>query len=93
VAVHQGQLSVDVDQADLRTVLAQIDQQAGIAIVLTETAATVVSAQFAGLNLDDGLRQLLWRAAVNYLLMYLTFRTPLASTSIFFRVELLHTGA
>jgi hypothetical protein len=70
VAVRQGQLSVDTDQADLRTVSAQIGQQAGIAIVLSQTVAAVLSAQFAGLALDDGLRQSLRRAAVNCLLVY-----------------------
>jgi hypothetical protein len=70
VTAQDGQLSVDVHQADIRAVLAQIGAQAGVRIVWAQPAAREVSARFAGVELDAGLRQLLRLAALNYLLLY-----------------------
>jgi hypothetical protein len=70
VTAHDGRLSVDVHQVDIRAVLAQIGAQAGVRIVWAQPAAREVSARFAGVELDAGLRHLLRLAALNYVLLY-----------------------
>ena len=70
VDAQHGQLSVDVHQADIGAVLAQIGAQAGVRIVLAPPAARAVSAQFSGVELDAGLRHLLQLAALSYLIRY-----------------------
>jgi hypothetical protein len=70
VVVHQGQLSVDVQAADLGEVLAQIGRQAGLRIVAGPSAGTRVSARFAGVALDEGLRRLLRLASLSHLFRY-----------------------
>ena len=70
ITVHDGQLSVDVHQAEIGAVLAQIGAQAGVRIVLAPPAARQVSAQFSGVELDAGLRHLLRLAALSYLIRY-----------------------
>ena len=59
VAVHDGRLSVDVQEADLAEVLAHIGRQAGIRISAGPSAGKRVSASFTGVALEDGLRRLL----------------------------------
>jgi hypothetical protein len=70
VAAHDGQLSVDVHQAEIGAVLAQIGAQAGVRIVWAQPAARQVSAQFSGVELDAGLRHLLRLAALSYVMRY-----------------------
>src|SRR5262245_58908719 len=70
VTVHDGQLSVDVHQADMSAVLAQIGAQAGVRIVWAQPTTRTVSAQFAGVELEAGLRHLLRLAALSYLMQY-----------------------
>jgi hypothetical protein len=70
VAAHDGRLSVDVHQADIGAVLAQIGAQAGVRIVWAQPAARAVSAQPSGVELDAGLRHLLRLAALSYVMRY-----------------------
>lgn len=70
IVAHDGQLSVDVHQAEIGAVLAQIGAQAGVRIVLAPPAARQVSAQFSGVELDAGLRHLLRLAALSYVMRY-----------------------
>ena len=70
VAVHQGRLSVNLWEADLGEVLAQIHQQAGISIRVSPSPAPRLSVQFTDLALDDGLRHLLQLASQNYAMHY-----------------------
>jgi hypothetical protein len=70
VAAHDGRLSVDVHQADIGAVLAQIGAQAGVRIVWAQPAARAVSAQLSGVELDAGLRHLLRLAALSYVMRY-----------------------
>ncbi len=48
VVVQQGQLSVDLWEADVEEVLAQIGQQAGIRIMVSPSAEEKISMQFTG---------------------------------------------
>ena len=70
ISAHDGQLSVDVHQAEIGAVLAQIGAQAGVRIVWAPPAARQVSAQFSGVELDAGLRHLLRLAALSYVMRY-----------------------
>src|SRR5262245_37579437 len=70
VTVHDGQLSVDVHQAEIGAVLAEIGAQAGVRIVWAQPAARQVSAQLAGVELEAGLRHLLRLAALSYVMLY-----------------------
>lgn len=70
VTVEQGRLSVDLRQADMQTVLAHIGEQAGIAIFVGSMDRRTISAQFAGVDLEQGLRRLLRLASLDYLLLY-----------------------
>jgi hypothetical protein len=70
ITAHDGQLTVDVHRADIGAVLAQIGAQAGVRIVWTQPVAREVSAQFAGVELEAGLRHLLRLAALSYLMLY-----------------------
>jgi hypothetical protein len=70
VAVQQGRLSVDLWEADLGDVLAQIRQKAGIPIIVSPNAGKSISAQFTGVALEPGLRRLLQLAAQSYAIRY-----------------------
>jgi hypothetical protein len=59
IAVHQGQLSVDLQDAAVGEVLAQIAHQAGITILAGLSAEKRVSIQCADIALEAGLRRLL----------------------------------
>jgi type II secretory pathway component GspD/PulD (secretin) len=86
VTVHQGRLSVDLWEADLREVLAQIHQQAGIPIRVSPGPAHTVSVQFTDVVLDHGLRQLLRLASRSYAMRYApgpTGEVTLAEVQVF----------
>jgi len=70
ITVQQGRLSVDLRGADIRPVLAQIGEQAGVDIVFSQTSARKVSAQFANVELEEGLRRLLKLASLSYIVLY-----------------------
>jgi type II secretory pathway component GspD/PulD (secretin) len=70
VSVARGRLSVDLRRADLHEVLAQIAQQAAIPIVVDVAGRRTISAQFADLELDIGLRRLLQLASLNHTILY-----------------------
>ena len=70
ITAQHGRLSVDVHQADIGAVLAQIGAQAGVRIVFAQPAARAVSAQLSGVELDAGLRHLLRLAALSYVMRY-----------------------
>jgi hypothetical protein len=70
VAVHQGRLSVDLWEADLGEVLAQIHQQAGISIRVSPGSEPTVSVQFTDVVLDQGLRRVLQLASRSYAMRY-----------------------
>src|SRR5918996_1648953 len=56
--------------ADLGEVLAQIGQQAGIRISAGPSAGKKVSARFADVELEEGLRRLLRLASLSHLFLY-----------------------
>jgi hypothetical protein len=70
VAVQQGQLSVDLWEADVREVFAQIEQKAGIPIIMSPSAGEKISVQFTGITLEQGLRRLLQQASRSYVILY-----------------------
>jgi hypothetical protein len=70
VAVQQGQLSVNVQEADMGEVLAQIGEQAGFRVRLAFGAGRRISAQVASVELEEGLRHLLRLAGLNHAILY-----------------------
>jgi hypothetical protein len=70
VVVHQGRLSVDLWEADLGEVLAQIHQQTGISIRVSQSPVQTLSIQFTDVPLDQGLRRLLQLASQSYAMRY-----------------------
>jgi len=59
VTVSEGSLSVDLREAPVREVLTMIGRQAGLRVRIDAKATRMVSAQFTGMALDQGLRRLL----------------------------------
>lgn len=70
VAIHEGEISVDLRAAQIREVLTLIGQQAGLRIYFDEAANGLVDAQFSGLALDQGLRRLLRAASLSHTFLY-----------------------
>jgi type II secretory pathway component GspD/PulD (secretin) len=70
VVVQEGRLSVDFQEADLGEVLAQIGRQAGIRISSGPSSGKRVSARFAGVELEDGLRRLLRAVSLSHSFLY-----------------------
>ena len=70
VVVHEGRMSVDLWEADLGEVLAQIHQQTGISIRVSPSPAQTLSIQFTDVALDQGLRRLLQLASRSYAMFY-----------------------
>ena len=70
VVVHEGRLSVDVQEADLGEVLAQVGRQAGIRISSGPSSGKRVSARFTGVELEDGLRRLLRAVSLSHSFLY-----------------------
>jgi hypothetical protein len=70
VAVHEGELSVDLRAAQMRDVLAMIGRQAGLRVHIDAATNGRIDAQFTGMALDQGLRRLLRAASVSYTLLY-----------------------
>src|SRR5918911_3859303 len=70
VTVRHGQLSVDLREAELREVFAEIGRQAGIRMALGPSAGERISAQFSGVELEAGIRRLLRLASLNYVILY-----------------------
>jgi hypothetical protein len=79
VHVHQGRLSVDLWNAEVSKVLAQLGQAAGVLITGSPTSGARVSAQFTDVELEVGLRRLLRLAALNYAIRYAQETTGVAS--------------
>jgi hypothetical protein len=71
VAVHEGEISVDLHAAQIQEVLALIGQQAGLRVYFDDAANGIVHAQFRGIALDQGLRRLLRAASLSYTLLYI----------------------
>lgn len=80
VVIHQGQLTVNLQEEQLSGVLARIGQQAGKFRVVGLGADTRVSAHFASVPLEHGLRQLLQRAGLSHAILY--FQTSTGAMSI-----------
>jgi hypothetical protein len=70
ITVHQGRLSVHLQEADVRDVLTAIGQQAGITILADLRPGIRVSTHFSGMVLDEGLRHLLRRASLSSTMVY-----------------------
>lgn len=70
VEVQQGRLSVDLWEADVEEVLAQIGQKASIPIIVSPSAGETISMQFMGVALEQGLRRVLQRASRSYAMLY-----------------------
>jgi hypothetical protein len=61
---------VDLQEADMETVLAQIGQQTSIRMSSGPSAGKKVSARFSGVELEEGIRRLLRSASLNHVFMY-----------------------
>src|SRR4051794_37324040 len=72
VVVQAGRLSVDLQEADLGEVLAQIGRQAGIRVSSGPSSGKRISARFAGVELEEGLRRLLRLASLSHSVLYAT---------------------
>ena len=70
VGVQEGRLSVDVQEADLGEVLTQVGRQAGIRISSSPSSGKRVSARFASVELEEGLRRLLRLASLSHIFLY-----------------------
>jgi hypothetical protein len=70
MAVHQGRLSVRLQDAELGDVLAAIARQAGITIRGDPRPGRRVSTQFSGIPLNEGLRRLLRLASLSSTMVY-----------------------
>jgi hypothetical protein len=70
VVVQSGQLAVDLQEADLGEVLAQIGRQAGIRISSGPSSGKRISVRFAGIELEEGLRRLLRLASLSHIFLY-----------------------
>ena len=70
VAVQQGQLSVDLWEADVKEVFAQIGQKTGLPIIMSPNAGEKISVQFTGVTLEQGLRRILQQASRSYVMLY-----------------------
>jgi type II secretory pathway component GspD/PulD (secretin) len=70
VVVQAGRLSVNLQEADLAEVLAQIGRQAGIRISSGPSSGKRVSARFASVELEEGLRRLLRLASLSHIFLY-----------------------
>jgi hypothetical protein len=68
--IHQGRLSVDLQEEDVGDVLTAVGQRAGITILGNPRPGARVSTQFTGLSLDEGLRRLLRLASLSYSFVY-----------------------
>lgn len=70
VTVADGQLSVNLREADLHTILSQIAREAGFSLIMPSRARETISAQFSEMELSQGLRRLLRLASLNYAMIY-----------------------
>jgi hypothetical protein len=70
MTAHQGRLSVDLWEADLEEGLAQIHQQAGIAISVSLGPEHTVSVQLTDVALDQGRHRLLQLASQSCAMLY-----------------------
>lgn len=70
VTVQQGRLSVDLQQADIREVLTQIGEQAGIAVRYHARSEKRISARLMDVELEKGLQRLLRLASLDYAILY-----------------------
>jgi hypothetical protein len=70
IAVRQGQLSVQLQQAELLEVLSEIGRQAGIVITGSLRSEPRLSAQFTAVPLESGLRRLLRIASLSSAMVY-----------------------
>src|SRR5262249_42963563 len=69
VTVVQGRLSVDLRDADIQTVLAQIAKQAGITLLTGPLERQTVSVQFTDVPLEQGVRRLLRLVSLNHVML------------------------
>jgi hypothetical protein len=70
ITVQQGRLTVSLRGADVRTVVTEIGQLAGIPVMLGLIPERRVSAEFTDVALEEGLRRLLKLAALNHTILY-----------------------
>jgi hypothetical protein len=70
ITAQQGRLSVDLKDAEISAILAQIGKEADITIVFESAPRKRVSARFSDIELEIGLRRLLGLAALNYIIVY-----------------------
>jgi hypothetical protein len=70
ISVQHGLLSVRLWNADVREVMAEIGQAAGVPVILGPIAERRVSTEFGGVELAAGLQRLLKLAALNHTILY-----------------------
>jgi hypothetical protein len=71
VAVQQGRLSVHLQDAEVRHVLARIARQADIVVHYHARSDRRVSMQLTDVELEKGLQRLLRQAALSYTILYI----------------------
>jgi hypothetical protein len=70
ITAQEGRLSVDLKDAEMPDIFAQIGKEAGITIVFEAASRKRVSIQFRDMEFDQGLRRLLGLAALDYVIVY-----------------------
>jgi hypothetical protein len=70
ISVQHGRLTVNLRDADVRQVIAEIGQLAGIPMILGPIPERKVSAEITDVDLEEGLLRLMKRAALNHTIPY-----------------------
>jgi hypothetical protein len=70
LTVHRRRLSVDLRDTEVAEVLARLGQETGVLITGSPTSAERVSAQFADVELEVGLRRLLRLTSLSHAIRY-----------------------
>jgi hypothetical protein len=80
ITVERGELSVDLRQADLQAVMAQIAEQAGITIIMDPKGRRTISTEFTNVELEAGIRRLLRGTSLSHTILYT--REPAGTVAI-----------
>lgn len=70
IVLEDGRLSVDLENADIRQVLAEIGAKTGIRFVVDPLAARPITSSFRAMDVEPALRRLLNLAALDYTIVY-----------------------
>lgn len=70
IRVQQGRLTLSLRDDDVRQVIMELGQLAGIPVILGPIPERRVSAEFTDVELEEGFRRLLRLAALNHTILY-----------------------